>query len=85
MKTLLVTLEIDVEDLPVAMRKEMASELPSDEALPGLEDHEASEIADVLRGMTPETTAELFGGSEIYAQFSDSRVVDAKWKDADSH
>lgn len=80
MKTLLITIEIDVEDLPAEVLKEIMEDVPSDEHLPTIADYEPGEVAEVLNMMTPETTAELFGGSDIYAQFSDSRVLSAQWK-----
>ena len=94
MAKLHVTLEIDVEDLPLEERKELIAlsvyfdedaEVPDDE-VPSLEEYSteegAFEIARVLEvqgDYTKELFAEFFAGSDVFATFTRTKVVDAKW------
>jgi hypothetical protein len=73
MKTLKVTLEIKVDD----WKKEFEED---DEVPAKLADYQASEVAGVLEALNEHTSAELFGGSGVYAQFKECRVIDAAWK-----
>lgn len=81
-KTMRVTLEIDVDELSPALRKEMAKDMMQEppEELPTMADSSVTEIASVLENLTEHTGAELFAGSDIYAQFLECRVIDAAWK-----
>lgn len=72
MKTLKVTLEIQV--------KEWDPEFEDDEDAPAsIDEYSATEVADVLTGLNRDTSAELFGGSSVYAEFTECKVIDAAW------
>jgi len=75
MKTLKVTLEIQVKDWD--------PEFEEDEEAPlSLDDYSAAEVADVFTGLNKDTSTELFGGSSVYAEFVECKVIDAAWLNA---
>ncbi len=75
MATLLVTLEIEVEDYPLGDDEE-PDEIPSHD------DYEADEVADILvDSINPDMTAEMFGGTMVYAQFKSAKLINAEWKE----
>lgn len=78
-KKLLVVLEVTVSDLSSKERKECAeyAECKASE-LPRLRDLDAFEIAEVL--LPVENDTEAFAGSDIYAKFTDSKIIAAEWK-----
>jgi len=81
-KTMRVTMEIDVDDLPPDQRAEaveMAMQEPPEE-LPSLADYSAEDIAEVLDNINEDTGAELFAGTDIYVRILECRVTDAVWK-----
>jgi hypothetical protein len=79
-KKMRLVLEVEVADLPAETRKECAEMVGDDaSALPRLKDYSAQEISEVFDGLSPEVTSELFGGTDIYAQIADSKVIEAAW------
>lgn len=83
-KTMRVTVEIDVDDLPEDRRVELAADTMQEppEELPGLNDYDAKEAAEALENITEDTSAELFAGSDLYVRFTECRVIDAEWINA---
>lgn len=81
MKTLRVTLDIDVDDLSKDQRKILAKEQECKERdLPTLADAEAQDLAYLLiDGIGTETSEEMFAGSDLYVRFTDAIVVTAEW------
>jgi hypothetical protein len=73
MKTLKVTLEIQVDEWEPAFEED---EIEGEEVL---DDYEARDVAGVLSGLNEHTSIELFAGSEINATFKECRVLDATW------
>jgi hypothetical protein len=84
-RTLIVTLEVEFEDLSDDAREETANlieELP--EELPSLADYEASELAEPFGYLkTAIDTEEFLAGSDIMASITASQVVECKFKEAD--
>ena len=76
-KTLIVTLEVDVDDLSPDERKEAARLAEcSLKYLPYLGDYGAEEIADCLEGLEAYSD-DLFAGSNVFAAITGSRVREA--------
>lgn len=74
MRTLKVTLEIKVDDFVPDFEED--GDPPE-----SIDEYEARDVADVFNAMNEFTSAELFGGSAIYAKFTECRVIDAAWKE----
>lgn len=69
MRTLKVTLEIKVDE-----------DVPPGEPPETLDEYDARDVADVFTALDEKTGAELFGGSGIFAKFTECRVLDATWE-----
>lgn len=91
-RTLKVVMEIDVEDLPAdelkALWREGQEFLPDEEKTPvpesDIEDRKASEFSHIVECIGNEhMSQEFFGGSMIYAKFTDARVASIEFPDYD--
>lgn len=71
-KTLKVTLEIEVDDLPPD------ADNPEEE-LPELDAYTAEEAASPLEGLNEDTCGEIFAGTSIGLQYNNCRVISAEW------
>jgi len=84
-RMLLAVLEVEVRDLPLEDRAECAKEAEcSVHELGSVAEYEADEIAQVLEAVgtgNDGVSGELFGGSSLYAQFTDAKVIAARWID----
>lgn len=83
MKTLTVTLEIDLSNLSEAQLRDAGWEPYDDEdGLPCVDDAFPDEYADLLKGAVAheEFHAEMFAGSNIFAAITDVRASKAEWK-----
>lgn len=87
-RTMLVTLEIVVADLSDTDREEAAeidARMLDDEeepaGVPTLSEYEnVDELAGVLQeGISPDTCAEMFGGSGLFVQFESALLIGAEW------
>jgi hypothetical protein len=83
MRTLLVTLEIDVDDLSEKDRAQCARDMQCGiEQIPDMSEVSAAEFSNLLEGIGMEGSVEyFFAGSDIYAEFKECRVLDCDWKD----
>lgn len=82
MKTMRVTLEIDVDNLSPEKLAEHAKDMEMSVAdLEGLADASLSEIARTLENFGGDMNDELFAGSDLFVRFTDVRVVTAEWRD----
>jgi hypothetical protein len=86
MRKIIVVLEIDVDDLPMHQRLELAedSDTPED-MLPKLEHYDsplgAIEVACVLQGVASDGANEmLFEGSDTFVRFTECKIVAANWR-----
>lgn len=79
-KTLRVTLDIQVEDLDAEERRECAAleGVPARD-LPRLNDASPEGLAEVIVGAVECGSEEFFGGSGIYAKFTDATVLSAEF------
>lgn len=86
MRTMMVVLEIDVEDLPEALRQEIADGMQEPVAtLPKLAETELGCIANVLEFVGSEGATELaFEGTDTYVRFTRSDVKAYWWKDGEA-
>ncbi|HBN47621.1 hypothetical protein [Thalassospira xiamenensis] len=84
-RTIIMTLEVDFEDLPDAKRAAIAKECEEHaEELPSLADYEASELADPFSYLdTAIDTQDFLAGSELIADLTGSRIIDSKYKEAE--
>lgn len=87
-RRLVVRLELLVADLPMDERLDLAASTAFDDEtpeqaeaeLPRVHDISAYEVARVLETLSHEWAQdELWGGSEVYAQFTGVRVINAVW------
>lgn len=80
-KTLIVTLEIELSNMDEAQLKEAGYEPWDDDGDPRVGDYEPREIAECLEGVLsyPETQAEAFAGSAIYANVLGVKLKNAEW------
>jgi len=79
-RTMIVTLEIEVEDLGPAARKDAAvceGTVPSE--LPSLKDATLEDFRQIIPACI-EKNDEAFGGSMVYAAFAKATVTEANWK-----
>lgn len=74
-KTLKVTLEIEVDDLPPD-----EDEAGVTQEMVDLKEATAAEAASPLESINEFTSAELFGGTAIALQYNNCRVIEAAWK-----
>jgi hypothetical protein len=82
MKTLRVVLEIDVDDMSEKERWEIINGGMYEEDVKTLADTTAGQAASVLDRLSGEVVTEmLFEGSDIFVKFTESRVIEAKWKE----
>lgn len=80
MKTMRVTLEIDVDNLSPEKLAECAKDMEMSVAdLEGLANANAPEIARTLENFGGDMNDELFAGSDLFVQFADVRVLTAEW------
>lgn len=84
-RTIIVTLEVDFEDLPDDKRAAIAKECQErPEELPSLADYEASELAEPFSYLeTAIDTDDFLAGSELIADLTGSRTIESKYKEAD--
>jgi hypothetical protein len=78
-KTLIVVMELEVSDLSQEERRENADMQdckPSE--LPNVRELSAFDVAQVL--LPDEDDAEMFAGSDIYAKFTNARLLAWNWK-----
>jgi hypothetical protein len=79
-KTLLVTFEIEVTDLPEAELKAEAKLVGCDvEDFTTLEDADSLEVAECMTSVLEESD-DMFAGSGLYIQVTTGKVVQATWK-----
>jgi hypothetical protein len=85
MKTLIVTLEIDVRDMTAEELAEcdICDEGDDNEDTPSVEDYRPEEIAELLPYVLAleDTQAEIFSGSMVFAKFTAVRCASASFKD----
>lgn len=84
-RTVIMTLEVDFEDLTDDKRAAIAKECEEHpEELPSLADYEASELADPFSYLeTAIDTQDFLAGSELIADLTGSRVTACQYKEAD--
>lgn len=79
-RTLICTLEIDLEEMPDDEREAQAKlEKETPDNLPSVADLEPHEVADAAR-LAVETSEEFFSGSNMYAKIAAVRVGNHGWK-----
>jgi hypothetical protein len=80
MKTMRVTLEIDVDDLPADERKRHAEEMEmSVDDIPALANTEAREAAEPLEYIGGDIITDLFAGTDTFVTYKDVRVLAAEY------
>lgn len=84
-RTLIMTIEVDFEDLSDEKRAAIAKECEEHpEELPQLADYEASELAEPFGCLdTAIDTQDFLAGSEIIADLTGSRVTAYQYKEAE--
>ena len=81
-KTLIVTLEVDLDDLSPDEREEAAGATGSSpDDLPEIGDYGADEFAECFEGLEV-VSEELFAGSNVFATITGSRVREAHFATA---
>lgn len=72
-----MTLDVEIEDLPKAERRQAALDADCREGeLPRVEDISPSELAELIAGSLP-INEEMFGGSEMYCKITKARGFNA--------
>lgn len=84
MRTMLVLLEIEVDDLTEEDRAECARDMEEPvDTIPTLAKTTVGEAASVLDGIGTEISRDLFAGSDVYVRYVRSEVLHAAWKGED--
>lgn len=79
-RTLCVAVEIEVSDLPPEAREDAAiCEGVALNELPALKDAKLDELCRVVETAI-RNNDEAFGGSMVYAAFTDAKVISSLWK-----
>lgn len=84
-RTLIITLEVDFEDMSDDARAEIAKEVEEHpDEIPSLTDYEPSDLAEPFGYLkTAIDTQEFLAGSDIIADLTGSRIINSKYKEAE--
>jgi len=78
MRTFIIKLRVDVEDLPLAQREELAKDMQDrEENLPGLDDITGESIAELIAYHVSDNE-EMFEGSDDFVRITNVKVKKVK-------